>query len=119
MGIFLNIDRSRIKRLNEFEDENGNNTTEEIEDDYEEGEGNETNAEEDTGTTDTQTDTDAQDGETDDNAGKGEDTENNEDTEGEDDGIEMAVIQKTKRIIRKQKKTQMKIIQKETMTSIV
>lgn len=88
MGIFLNIDRSRIKRLNEFEDENGNNTTEEVEDDYEEGEGNETNAEEDTGTTDTQTDTDAQDGETDDNAGEGEDTENNEDTEGEDGGIE-------------------------------
>lgn len=89
MGIFLNIDRSKIKRLNEFEDENGNNTTEEVEDDYrEEGEGNETNPEEDTGTTDTQTDTDAPEGETDDNTGEGEGTEGDENTEGEDDDIE-------------------------------
>ena len=32
MGIFLNIDTSKIRRLNEFEDENGNNDTDEVED---------------------------------------------------------------------------------------
>ena len=37
MGIFLSIDASTIRRLNEFEDENGNNDTDEVEDNYEEG----------------------------------------------------------------------------------
>ena len=62
MGIFLNIDKSKLKRLNEFEDENGNNETEEVEDDnYTEGE--------DTG-----------------DAGETEDGEGNENTEAEDIG---------------------------------
>lgn len=84
MGIFLNIDTSKIRRLNEFEDENGNNDTDEVEDNYEEGGEDETNNEEDTGTTDTQTDTDAEGGETD-NPGEGEGTEGAEGDEGAED----------------------------------
>lgn len=84
MGIFLNIDTSKIRRLNEFEDENGNNDTDEVEDNYEEGGEDETNNEEDTGTTDTQTDTDAE-GEETDNPGEGEGTEGAEGDEGAED----------------------------------
>lgn len=84
MGIFLNIDTSKIRRLNEFEDENGNNDTDEIEDNYEEGGEDETNNEEDTGTTDTQTDTDAEEGETD-NPGEDDDTDGAEGDEGAED----------------------------------
>lgn len=84
MGIFLNIDTSKIRRLNEFEDENGNNDTDEVEDNYEEGGEDETNNEEDTGTTDTQTDTDAEGGETD-NPGEGDDTDDSEGDEGAED----------------------------------
>ena len=84
MGIFLNIDTSKIRRLNEFEDENGNNDTDEVEDNYEEGGEDETNNEENTGTTDTQTDTDAE-GEETDNPGEGDDTDDSEGDEGAED----------------------------------
>ena len=86
MGIFLNIDKSRLKRLNEFEDENGNNETEEVEDDnYTEGEDNEETEAEDTGTTDTEDNTDTE-GEDTGDAGETEDGEGNENTEAEDIG---------------------------------